>query len=168
MPTTLNPQPVLRLPNPAQLTTSWFDAANRVLFHARQNTIGEAVLADIWDVAIGIIPFVGDVIGNGQRVSNAVANNDRTAQILHGSDFIVDIVPIIGDVLSALLPANTILKLQSASKCNGNTYSCLVDKDSFDAKVINGSGTPIPDIINIIPKPPKIPPIIDAMFEKVE
>lgn len=149
------------------LASSWFDAASRVLFHARQDTIGEAVLADAWDITIGLVPFIGDVVGNGQRVSNATANNDRMAQILHGSDFIIDLVPVVGDVISALLPANTILKLQEASKCSGSNYSCLVKPDSFDDQVIGMLHVPVPQIVDRIPKPPKTPPVIDAIFEKL-
>lgn len=147
------------------------DSANRVLFASTQNSLSESIAADLYDIAIGLVPILGDFVSNAPRVASATAQKDRVAQILHGTDFAIDLIPGVGDIIDAILPANTILRIRDTQKCRqkgGDTYSCLVQPDSFEARISSSfANNPLKSMTESLGE--RIPAItpIDAVFERI-
>jgi hypothetical protein len=133
-------------------------SANRVLFLARQKTFGEAAMADIYDIAVGIVPFIGDYVTTAPRIADAGDKTDLDAGIVHSIDAVIGVVPVVGDLIDGLIPANTILKTQEYFTCVNNgskALDCAIPKDTLDREVIeklNIDTAPIEDLLVMIPK----------------
>lgn len=115
-------------------------ATNRILFGARQNSLGESIAADIYDEVIGLIPFVGDIAANGSRATLAQANGDHAAAAAHGVDFAIGLVPVIGDIADAFFPANTLLYAREMQKCHAGgkpVRQCLYKEDSLESTILS-------------------------------
>jgi hypothetical protein len=144
----LSPEALLKPDSllPDQITSDvdgLIEAGNRILFAPRQNSIGEAIVADLYDDVIGIIPFIGDAVGNGSRTAIAKSHGDEEAAFFHGLDLILGVVPEIGDVAGALLPANQILYMRKAPDCLGGSklerdkiMECMFPNDSLERMFI--------------------------------
>jgi hypothetical protein len=115
------------------------DSGNRILFAPRQHSLGEALTADLYDVAIDFIPFVGDVLANGSRTAIAKSQGDDEAAFIHGIDLLVGVVPYVGDVGNIFIPSNTILFARQAAKCRSSgkdLRDCLFPEDSIERRIL--------------------------------
>lgn len=83
---------------------------NQILWEAKHDTLTDAMLADIVDALVGLVPFIGDSL-EITRVSDTIAMKDefRDYRIaLYVIDTLIGFVPIVGDLADILLPANTL------------------------------------------------------------
>ena len=90
----------------------------RILFESSQETIPEAVIADIIDA----IPGIGDLT-NLVRVLNAKNKGDMTAFAIQTGDLLLGLPPGIGEVGDIITPSNTILTILKQSEVGQNIRS---------------------------------------------
>lgn len=83
----------------------------RVLFSCRQESLGDAIIADISDA----VPIAGD-IGNAFRFADAAKRKDVFESVAQGIDLIGGLPPIIGEVFDIVTPTNTISYLLRKGK----------------------------------------------------
>jgi hypothetical protein len=115
------------------------DAGNRILFAPRQNSLGEALIADAYDIVVDIVPFIGDVLASGSRTAIAKSQGDEEAAFLHGVDLVIGVIPVVGDIGNVAIPANTILYARQTAKCRSSGKSienCLFPEDSLERKML--------------------------------
>jgi hypothetical protein len=118
----------------------------RIIFKARQHTIGEAIWADIYDNIVGFVPVAGTVIGNGPRINDAVASKDAVAGIVHAADAALVEIPSVGMILDLIIPANLIVQADSYVRCmekGGEPFDCFYPKGTFERDVIDMVGIDI-------------------------
>jgi hypothetical protein len=125
----------LVLDSPSKIAQS----LDRITLKARQKTLGEAIIADLYDDLIGIVPIAGDALENGPRIGDAIQTKDNVAAIAHGTDALLTIVPGIGTILN-FIPTNSLLKLMELTECNGELSDCLFPEDSIERDIINVTG----------------------------
>jgi len=82
------------------------DVVTDVFFNPYQKNIIRAVAADIVDA----VPVVGDVT-NLVRVVKAYQEGDDKILAIQSGDLAASIVPVVGESISAIIPANTICTL---------------------------------------------------------
>jgi len=115
-------------------------SANRILFKSRQYTLGESILADIYDDIIGIIPFLGDLISYGNRVQDAIARDDTEAATIQGANFFTGLIPEVGDAIDAFFPANTLLKTHEmfdCAKAGNKPLDCAFPEGSIERNIFS-------------------------------
>ena len=113
----------------------------RVFFKSEQKTFGESISADIYDDLIGIIPLLGDIVGSGPRVVDAISDENVLGVAVHGTDLVLGLIPYpFGEILDVLIPANTILKTIRYSECKDSAFNCLFPEGSIEREVIQYVG----------------------------
>jgi len=83
---------------------------NDILFASHQDTLLEAITADVIDAIVGILPGL-DLLGI-TRVSDSMARGGKGKQLrtmIYSADVVIGILPVLGDVADALYPANTMV-----------------------------------------------------------
>ena len=84
-----------------------FDKIWRIVSSAEHEDLGEALLADFFD----LLPFFGDV-ANAMRIKDAIDKGiPEYVVVAQTLDFIAGLAPGIGDILDILTPTNTIAYL---------------------------------------------------------
>ena len=84
-----------------------FDKIWRIVSSAEHEDLGEALLADFFD----ILPFFGDV-ANAMRIKDAIDKGiPEYVAVVQTLDFIAGLAPGIGTILDILTPTNTIAYL---------------------------------------------------------
>jgi len=103
----IQPDEVVRIPRTPEEAIK---RLNDVLFRAQQETLTDAMLADLVDSLVGLVPILGDTM-ELTRVGHSLQLSDEAKElrtILTVIDTLIGVVPVIGDILDFLLPANTI------------------------------------------------------------
>jgi hypothetical protein len=103
----IQPDEVVRIP---RTPDEAIKRLNDVLFRAQQETLTDAMLADLVDSIVGLVPILGDTM-ELTRVGHSLQLSDEAKElrtILTVIDTLIGVVPVIGDILDFLLPANTI------------------------------------------------------------
>ena len=115
-----------------------FKAANRILFESRQNTCGESILADIYDDIVGIIPEIGNIVGSGPRILDAMSKEDIEATLVHSTDLIAGLFYPVGYFIDLVVPGNTILKSLSYYRCleKDTKYNCLFPDHTIERSIV--------------------------------
>jgi hypothetical protein len=125
--------------NTPKVVKDLFGAANRVLFESRQKTFVESIIADLYDDVIGIIPEIGDIIGSGPRIVDALAKQDVEATLVHSTDLIVGIFYPVGYIIDLVVPGNTILKALEYYRCmeKDTQNNCLYPEGSVEKDLMS-------------------------------
>lgn len=97
----------------------------RIVASSSQKNLSEALMSD----AVDIVPVVGDV-SNAIKVYDSAKKGESKQLILHTGDFILGIIPIIGDFADLLTPTNTLIYVMRKKKLN-KALARTLDKPKF-------------------------------------
>jgi hypothetical protein len=117
----------------------FLQSPERILFKSEQKTFGEAIAADIYDDLIGLIPLLGDLVGSGPRVVDAISDENILATAVHGVDLGLGLIPYpFGEILDIIVPANTILKAIKYVEClnKDSELNCAYPQGSIERLLI--------------------------------